>query len=107
MFTKHLKTFRSILKEYYKLNTMPFPSYGRNYTDIELKYLSAKGLIALTPYSDEGCRITVTDKGLVYFDEKHDKLFRFWLPVIISVLALFRPELTQLLCKIINFIKNC
>lgn len=60
----------------------------------------------------------VTDVRLHSYKESHinvffetvaqhkEKFFKFWIPVIISIVALFRPEITKLIDYIVEFINK-
>ena len=60
----------------------------------------------LKPSWNSGAPTTIllTYNGLKYFQLKRKEQFRFWIPVIISVIALFRPEITKLISYILNLI---
>lgn len=110
MFTKYEKSLKTFLKHYRKTNNRTMTSADFDIPRYKIDYLAAKGLIDIVPYKngDPNCRITIADKGLTYFDEKQDKLFRFWIPVIISILALigaYRQELVALLQAIVQLLK--
>lgn len=102
MFMKYKHELKILLREYsstyqrtFILSKLPF---NRNVAD----YLAAKGLVEITPFAMNypDCQIRLSDKSLVYFDEKADKLFRFWIPTIISIISLigaYRQEIFWLL----------
>lgn len=87
---KHEKALKKILSIYETTSTRTFSSKGVDITRIQLEYLSSWGFISISPYEGNSgdVKITVENSAIIYFDEKKDKLFRFWLPIIISVAAL-------------------
>ena len=97
MFIKYEKRFKVFLIYYYQSNSRVMSSADFNVPRYQIDYLAAKGLLDIVPYvnGDTNCRIKISDKGLTYFDEKRDKLFRFWFPTILSIVALIRPEIIQ------------
>lgn len=90
MFTKYEKSFKIILRHYYQNDSAIMTFNDFSIPRHQIDYLAAKGLIHIDPYVNDypNCRITITDKGIIYFDEKHTQLFRFWIPVVLSFLAL-------------------
>lgn len=54
----------------------------------EYEILSSEGLVKLVPYTDGGFRIDILPPARLYFSKKRKERFRFWFPVIISILAL-------------------
>ena len=97
MFVKYERSLKTILNYYYSTSKRTMNSGTFEIPRYKIDYLAAKGLLEITPYVNEvsNCRIKISDKGLLYFDEKNEKLFHFWIPVIISIMALFRPEITM------------
>ena len=89
MFVKYEKTLKFLLKHCYNNNSRVFSSANFDIPRYQLDYLAAKGLLSITPYvnGDPNCRIKITDKGLTYFDEKYEKMFHFWLPLSVSLIA--------------------
>lgn len=99
MFLRYKKSFKLILNHYYHTNSKVMSSVDFEIPNYQIDYLAAKGLIHITPYTngDPNCRITISDKGLIFFDELRDKRLRFWLPFSLSVIALLRPEIIKLI----------
>lgn len=104
MFMKYEKSFKIILNYYYTTGNRTTSSKMFSIPRKEIDYLAAKGLLIIVPYvnGDPDCRITISDRGLLYFDEKYDKLFRFWIPVSISIIALIRPEIVAFIKWIVE-----
>ena len=106
MFVKYENSLKEILNQYQKTanRSMAMLNISKE-KRMEIDYLAAKNLIEITPYvmDDFNCRIKITDKGLTYFEEKRDKILRFWLPIFISIISLigaYRQELAFLLSTI-------
>lgn len=110
MFMKYEKSLKEILNHYYHTSQRTIPLAMLDVPRYQADYLAAKGLLVIVPYvfEEENCRITISDKGLTYFDDKHDKWFRFWVPTIISIIALigaYRQELAWLLQEVEKLLK--
>lgn len=70
-----------------------------------IEVLRSKGLLqCYFDIQDQLYKIELTDYGITYFADKNQDRFRFWVPVIISLVALFRPEIVAF---IRNVIKLC
>lgn len=90
MFVKYEKSFKKILSNYYSTSQRTFPLAAVNVPKHEADYLAAQGFLTIVPYvfEEENCRISITDRGLTYFDDKRDKWLRFIIPICISLLSL-------------------
>lgn len=61
------------------------------------KSLESEGYIDCI-YADDGVfAIFLRNKGLSYFETKKHEILRFWFPVLISLIALLRPEIIWLI----------
>lgn len=66
-----------------------FPSCDLPLSSQELIFLSAKGLIKLNRYknNDTDYKITITNKGITYFEDKKDRIINRAITVFVSVVT--------------------
>ena len=110
MFVKYERSLKKLLKYYKKTNNRTMILSQFSIPRYKIDYLSAKGFLDIVPYVNEetNCRITISNKGIVYFDEKREKLFCFLLPITISVISLiksFDEELVLLWKQLAQLLK--
>ena len=66
-----------------------------------LDKLCNKNLIFMQIDGDDNIiHLEFTSKGVTYFEDVFKDNLRFWLPTIISLIALFRPEIMSLIKSI-------
>lgn len=90
LFMKYKKEFKKLLDYYHVTGSRTVRSDTIKIELERLEYLAACYVITLTPFEHIGkyYKITITDYGLRFFDEQHDKIFRFIIPVAISIVSL-------------------
>lgn len=110
------KLLKVLLTEYSKTKDkeiyLPelFKLYSSNKSVFKaFEILSAKELITLDfDVFKNLCSVELTNKGVTYFSDKRQDRFRFWLPIIISIIALigaYRQELVAIIQAIVQLPK--
>lgn len=108
MKVKEYIKFKKILKRYKQTNQICFSSHSFGMTTNDLRYLASKGLIDIVPYvnGDPNCRVTLTNKAFSYNSDRQEDNIRFWTPIVISIVALLRPEIIKLINYILSLINK-
>lgn len=96
---KYSTKTHSILKTMYKTgsvnrNQLPISELHRLFQD---HYITNS-----TNYHDEN--VYLTEDGRAYVEEIKSDKRRFWIPVVISIIAFFRPEITSLIKYLLTLI---
>ena len=88
-FKEYLK-FRKLFKYFTKTGNLTVSSYSVNLKTKDLYYLNAKGVIEISPLTnnEEYCKITLSNKGILHRDNLILWLFQTFLPIALSVAAL-------------------
>lgn len=105
---KEYRRFKKLLNRYKETNRICFSSKSFGMTTNDMRYLASKGLVEIDPYTngDPTCRITLTNKAFTYFSDRREEHIRFWIPVVISIIALLRPEIIKLITYIGEFMSK-
>lgn len=69
--------------------------------------LSARNIIRISRlFTNAPLTVTVLDTAYVYKLNTNKSSLRFWLPVIISIIALLRPEIVSIIKFILNILST-
>ena len=105
---KYRKLLKQILNMYVDKSYRELIHFDRNEDIHKYEYLESKRLISIKRYVGGDFAINLTDFGIIYFEERRDKLIQFWIPTIISIFALlksFQTEITWLLQLLVQVLK--
>ena len=53
-------------------------------------------------YVVEGCRFQLTNPGITYFKIKRKEQLLNWLPIVVSIISLLRPEIEKIISVWLN-----
>ncbi len=87
---KYSKKTNQILKTMYKKGSVNRNRLSRSVLN---ELFQDRYIVNSTNYHD--ANIYITDEGRAYVEELKTDNHRYWIPVIISLVALFRPEITS------------
>ena len=93
---RYQNKLKQILNEYYKNYSFINPD-TINLTQKQTLYLCGKSLITVKNYTDGAFSVKPTGLGITYFDDRRDQLIRFWIPTSISLLALIKSFLPDII----------
>lgn len=92
---KYRKHLKEILSAYYKLakdsNSVTsnwLDPKNFNFFDEDYIYLEAKQLIIIRRYTDDGFVFIPSPLGITYFENRRDKIVRFLIPTVLSIIAI-------------------
>ena len=90
LFMKHKKEFKKLLNYYRSTGARTVRTKNIEISDRCAEYLAAFYVVSLSRLNngETGYKITITDYGIRFFDEEHDKIFRFIIPTVISAASL-------------------